>query len=362
MSFHDDCLVFDGHTDVPTRIWEDPADLSQRLTDRHVDLPRLREGGVDGLVFAYYVPASLEPAHGLEHARNLHEATLAGLAEGMRHATTAEEVERAVRRGEVAIVLGLENGRPLAVDGALEEVASWGTRYVTLTHMATHEWCDASTDAASHGGLSRRGEEIVRELNRRGILPDVSHVSDDAVLHTLDVSRSPVLASHSSSRALCDHPRNLPDSLVREIGRRGGLVMANSFPVFVGPEAAAADKERMPLLRPLLDEGDADYFENPQEVSRRHARLFADHPVPRVPLSLYVDHLMRLVELAGEEHVGIGTDFDGIPETLEGFEDVSRFPALTDALLARGLDRSGVSLILGTSFVRLLAEAERLAG
>src|SRR6185295_11219932 len=134
MSFHDDCLVFDGHTDVPTRLWEEPADLSQRLSDRHIDLPRLREGGVDGLVFALYIPAALDPPKGLEHARRLHQAALDGLCPGLRQATTAEEVERAVRRGEVAVVLGLENGRPLTVPGALDEVAAWGARYVTLTH------------------------------------------------------------------------------------------------------------------------------------------------------------------------------------------------------------------------------------
>lgn len=362
MSFHDDCLVFDGHTDVPTRLWEEPADLSQRLSDRHVDLPRLREGGVDGLVFALYIPAALDPPKGLEHARRLHQASLDALCPGLRHATTAEEVERAVRRGEVAVVLGLENGRPLTVPGALDEIEAWGARYVTLTHMGTHEWCDASTDAPAHGGLSAAGEEIVRDMNRRGILADVSHVSDDAVLHTMDVSRAPVLASHSSARALCDHLRNLPDSLVREIGRRGGLVMANSFPVFVGSAAAEADRERQPVIRPLLEGTLDDYYTNPGETAHRQARIIAEHPIPPVPLSLYVDHLIHLIELAGEEHVGIGTDFDGIPETLEGFEDVSRFPALTAALLERGVDRAGVRRILGESFVRLLAEAERLAG
>ncbi len=362
MTFHDDCLVFDGHTDVPTRQWEDPVDLSLRHSDRHVDLPRLREGGVDGLVFALYVPGGLDPARGLAHARALREATEAGLCEGMVRVSSADEVERCDRRGEVAVVLGLENGRCLTADGALDEVASWGVRYVTLTHMATHEWCDASTDAPAHGGLSRQGEEIVRALNRRGILPDLSHVSDDAVLHAIDVSRAPVLASHSSARALCDHPRNLPDDLIRAIAKAGGLVMANSFPVFVGPQAAAADKERSPLLRPHLEAAQAEYYEHPREVSRRNARLFAEHPIPPVPLSLYVDHLLRIVELAGEEHTGIGTDFDGIPEVLEGLEDVSRFPALTEALLARGIDRAGLRRILGGNFVRLLAEAERRAG
>jgi membrane dipeptidase len=362
MSFHDDCLVFDGHTDVPVRLWEAPADLALRQEDRHVDLPRLREGSVDGLVFALYVPASLDPARGWEHARALHQVSLAALGPGWVHTTAAEDVERAARRGEVAVVFGLENGRPLTVPGALAECAEWGVRYVTLTHVATHEWCDASTDRAAHGGLSPEGVAIVREMNRRGILPDVSHVSDDAVRQTLEVSRAPILASHSSARALCDHPRNLPDPLIRDIARGGGLVMANSYPAYLAAEAAAANRERMAELLPLLEEREEAYFANPRSEAAVQARLFAEHPLPPVPLARFVDHLIHLLEQAGEEHVGIGSDFDGIPETLVGFEDPSCFPSLTAALLARGVDRAGLRLILGANFLRLLRAAERLAG
>ncbi|HEY8020820.1 MAG TPA: dipeptidase [Thermoanaerobaculia bacterium] len=361
MTFHDDCLVFDGHTDVPTRLWEAPADLSAELADRHIDLPRLRRGGVDALVFALYVPAALPAEAGREHARTLYRLAGEQLGSGLRQAESAEEVRRAARRGEVAAVFGLENGRPLGGPGGMDflaECASMGARYVTLTHVASHEWCDASTGEALHGGLAPEGIPIVREMNRRGILPDVSHVSDAAVAQVLAVSAVPPVASHSSARALCDHPRNLPDDLVRDVARRGGVVMANSFPAFVDPAACRASRELIPALQAMEEA----HLDDPAALAAEVERFFVDHPLPPVPLSALVDHLIHLIELGGEEHVGIGTDFDGIPQTLVGFEDVARFPDLTAALLERGVDRAGVRLILGENFLRLLAAAEKAAG
>ena len=363
MGFHEDCLVLDGHTDVPTRLWESPVSLEERHSDRHVDLPRLREGGVDALVFALYIPASLNPERGWKHAQELHRTSVEHIeaAQGMEIAVSAEDVRRAWHRGVVAVLFGLENGRPLSIPGTLDACVKMGIRYVTLTHMGTHEWCDASTDETRHGGLSGEGEAIVWDMTRRGIVPDVSHVSDAAVLHVLEVSRIPVVASHSSARALCDHPRNLPDSLVREIARKEGLVMANSYPAFVGPEASAADRKRGQELREGLLAEEEAYLADPKTWAPAHARLFAERPLPEVPLSVYVDHLVHLIDVAGEEHVGIGTDFDGIPDVLSGFEDVSRFPNLTAALLERGVDKAGVKLILGENFLRVLRKAEEAA-
>jgi membrane dipeptidase len=362
MSFHDDCLVFDGHTDVPTRLWESPADLQESLTDRHIDLPRLHRGGVDALVFALYVPASLPPEAGREHARTLHRLAEGQLTPGvLEQASTAAEVERCARRGVVAAVFGLENGRHLTLPGAVAECVEMGVRYVTLTHMASHEWCDASTGDRIHGGLSDEGVKLVRELNRRGILADLSHVSDEAVEHVLEVSAVPPVASHSSCRALCDHPRNLPDGLIREIARRDGVVMANSFPTFVDPAAARADKERMAKIGPALVALEEAYLRDPHAGWQASTELLAAHPLPRVSLSCYVNHLIHLIELGGEEHVGVGTDFDGIPDVLEGFEDIARFPDLTAALLERRVDRAGVRLILGGNFLRLLGRAEKTA-
>ena len=361
MGFHEDCIVIDGHTDVPMRLWEEPADLSRRLTDRQIDLPRLREGGVDALVFALFIPASLDPERGWELVQTLHRISLEHLVPGLEQVATAQQIREAAARGVVGAIFALENGRPLSVPGALAKCAKMGVRYVTLTHWASHEWCDASTDEPRHNGLSDLGVKLVREMNRSGILPDLSHVSDDAVRHVLEVSTAPPLASHSSARALCDHPRNLPDELIKEIARKDGLVMANTYPAFVGQQASEVERERMKFLKPAFEETEEAYLREPGRYWRERDRLLLDNPLPPVPLDTFVDHIIHLVDVGGEEHVGIGTDLDGISQTLEGFEDATHFPDLTAALLARGVDKAGVRLILGENFLRVLRRAEQLA-
>jgi membrane dipeptidase len=179
------------------------------------------------------------------------------------------------------------------------------------------------------------------------------------VRHVLEVSPIPVVASHSSARALCDHPRNLPDDLIQEIARKDGVVMANSYPAFVSNEASQEDRKRFQELKPYLAELAEAYAKEPRKLAEEGNRLFTEHPLPPVPLSTFVDHIIRIVEMGGEEHAGIGTDFDGIPDTLEGFEDPSRFPDLTAALLERGVDKAGVRLILGENFLRVLRQAEK---
>lgn len=361
-TLHRESIVFDGHTDLPTRLFYGPADLGERLDDGHIDLPRLRAGGVTGFAAAFFVPAFLDPERGWRHVLELHRLTEERLRPGeLERVTTAEEIRQAKRAGIVGALYAIENGRPLTSEPRVREAAALGVRYVTLTHFATHEWCDASTDEPRWGGLSDEGVRRVREMRGLGILPDVSHVSDDAVLHTLDAVRSPVIASHSSCRALCDHPRNLSDSLVRDVARYGGVVMANTYPPFVAGAAAEANRARTAKVRPLIEE--LSSVPDPDLNALREAwrDAAAADPLPPVPLDAFVDHVMRLVDLVGEEHVGIGTDFDGITDVLEGFGDASEWPSLTAALLARGLSPRAARWVLGESFLRVLAEAERRA-
>jgi membrane dipeptidase len=353
--------VFDGHTDVPTRLHEAPADLARRQEDRHVDLPRLREGGVGGLVCALFVPHLLDPVAGLAHARQLWQATRSQLAPGgLELATSTGELAERRQRGAVAVVLGLENGRPLSVPGAMDELVGCGVRIVTLTHVGSHEWCDAAGDAEVHGGLAPAGEDVVRQLNRRGVVVDVSHVSDRACAHVLATSAAPVVASHSSARALCDHPRNLPDDLARQIGSSGGLVMVNAYPAFLDERAAAVHEERAGHFLALLAAEAADGGD-PAAFARERERLLAAHPLPAVALERYVDHIVYLVALLGPEAVGIGTDFDGISDVPVGFEHPGRFPALAARLRERGLGERELGLVLGGNFLRLFAAVERCA-
>jgi membrane dipeptidase len=356
----DALFVFDGHTDVPSRLREAPCDLREPQSRGHVDLPRLRRGGVSGLVFALYLPARLSPEDGLRHAEQLHSLALAQLRPGeLEVVTTPAELDEVAARGAVAALFTLENGRPLQLSGALERLLALGVRLVTLTHVASHEWCDASADDEIHGGLSPAGEEIVRRLNREGVIVDVSHVSDRAVEHVLAVSAAPVIASHSSARALCEHPRNLTDALARGIAARGGLVMAMAFPAFLDSVAAAANRERMTRLREPMQALEEAYADRPVELAEARALLLAGSPQPAVPLATYVDHILHLVSVVGEEGVGIGTDFDGIPEVPVGFEDCSCFPALVAELRARGLGERALRLVLGDNFRRVWREIER---
>ena len=360
--FHRDCLIVDAHTDVPIRLHEEPADLLWSVEGRHVDLPKLRRGGVDALVFALYVPGSLSIEDGFRHIGRLHRLSLAQLERGSWQSVRGvEELRRVAARGRIAVLFGLENGRPLAAPGALTACAAIGVRYVTLTHGASHEWCDSATGEELHGGLSGLGVELVRRMNAAGMITDVSHVSAAAAAQTIEVSSLPVIASHSSARQLCDHPGNLSDELVREIARTGGVVMANCHPAMVDPEACRANAERWPKMAPALAALDDLQSYDPAAYAAALEEVFGAHPLPAVRLESYVRHIVHLVEIAGEEHVGIGTDFDGIPDTIEGFEDASCFPNLTAALLDAGLGRRAVRLILGENFLRVLAESERLA-
>jgi membrane dipeptidase len=356
-------FVFDGHTDVPTRLLEAPCALRRGCPGGHVDLPRLRAGGVSGLVFALFVPPQLSAEEGLAHAEHLHELAAAQLAAGeLEAAGSPAELDAAVGRGAVGVVFALENGRPLVVPGALERLLARGVRLVTLTHIATHEWCDAAGDEEVHGGLAPAGEEIVRELNRRGVVVDVSHVSDRAVAHVLAVSAAPVIASHSSARALCDHPRNVTDELARAIVARRGLVMAMAYPAFLDQAAAAANRARMDQLQePLLAIEEA-YARHPAERAEARRQLFAGHALPPVPLAVYVDHVVHLVKVVGEEGVGLGSDFDGIPEVPVGFEDASCFPNLLAALRERGLSERAVRLVAGDNFRRVWREVVAASG
>jgi membrane dipeptidase len=357
-------FIFDGHTDAPTRLLESPRDLREPCPDRHVDLPRLREGGVSGLVFALFLPANLTAEEGLARAERMYELVAAQLQPGgLELATSPDELDAVVARGGVGVVLGLENGRPLLLPGALERLLLMGVRLVTLTHFGSHEWCDASTDDEVHRGLSREGEEIVRRLNHAGVLVDVSHISDQAVEHVLSISNAPVVASHSSARALCDHPRNLTDDLARAIVARGGVVMVNAFPVFIDPRAEQANRERMAHLRAPMRALEEAYADRPAELHEARQQLLAPYPQPPVPLAVFVDHVMHLLGVVGEEGVGIGTDFDGIPEAPVGFEDVSRFPALVAMLRERGVDERALRLVLGDNFRRLWRQvAAKAAG
>ncbi|MBM4013637.1 MAG: membrane dipeptidase [Planctomycetes bacterium] len=362
---HADRPVFDGHNDLPWEIREklagDPAavDFRQRQPQFHTDLERLKEGGVGAQFWSCYVafdPDRSTAAIFIEQLLLIHRL-VAAYPEQLEMAGSADEIEAIRKRGKLACLIGVEGGH--AIDDSLANLRvlhQLGVRYMTLTHGGTLSWADSATDVPRHGGLTAFGEEVVREMNRLGMLVDLSHVSPDTMDDALRVTRAPVICSHSSARAIADHPRNVPDAQLKAIGAGGGVVMVNFFPGFVVPESART-----------LSDGLAHRFElkaqgmKGAELSQAMDAWNAGHPLARGNIDDVVAHIEHIAAIAGKAAVGLGSDYDGIPSVPAGLEDVAKYPAITARLLDRGWSEKEVRGLLGGNVLRALREAERVA-
>jgi membrane dipeptidase len=362
---HRDALVVDGHNDLPDKIRDrgyyslEGFSLEDPPCGFQTDIPRLREGGVDAQVWVAFVPPEL--MHSGEAARvcleqiDLIHRLVEKHGDHLELALTAGDVERIARSGRIASLIGVEGGH--AIEDSLErlgEFHSLGARYMTLTHNETTSWADSSYDEARNGGLAPFGREVVREMNRLGMLVDVSHASDRTVWDALDAGRAPVIASHSSARSLCGARRNLPDELIRAIGASGGLVMVNLYPVFLVPEGVSVESaffEKSMELR-SMDLPPDEFKKAMDAFEQERTRL------PRCKVDAVADHLEHIIRVAGIDHAGLGSDFDGIPFGPEQVPDVSGFPHITRALLDRGYGEKEIRKVLGENFLRVLGEAE----
>ena len=359
--------MVDGHNDyaweVRERAGKDPAKLDIRnvRTDTMTDIPRLRQGGVGAQFWSVYVPASLAGQQAvtatLEQIDIVHRM-IARYPDDFALALTADDVQRIFGEGKIASLIGMEGGHSIDSSlGALRMFARLGARYMTLTHSKNVPWADSATDTPEHGGLTAFGEEVVREMNRLGMLVDMSHVSEETMEDVLRVTRAPVIFSHSSARALCDHPRNVPDAILRQLPKNGGVVMVSFVPGFTTPEASAWD---------AAQEAESARLEtlSPKDESAIKAGLsawMADHPRPKVTVAQVADHVDHVRKMAGIDHVAYGSDFDGITSTPAGLEDVSTFPALTAELLRRGYTELEVKKVLGLNLLRVMRAAEATA-
>lgn len=325
LRIHYDAIVLDGHVDTPSLMLDEGYRLGERhrplAGSAHLDLPRMVEGGLDGAFFAVYVSRTFgEGAEATERALAMNEEIdrQVGALDGAEIARTAADVRQITRAGRKAVLLGLEGGHALQGDvDVLRHMAANGVRYVTLTHTNTNSWADASTDAARWGGLNDLGRDLVREMNRLGVLVDVSHVSDPTFEDALAVTEAPVILSHSSAQALREHPRNVSDVLLRQLAANGGVIMINFYDLYLGDG--------------------------------------------QVTLETALDHIDHAVRVAGVDHVGLGSDFDGVPSLPAGLEDVTRLPWITYGLLKRGHSEGDVRKILGGNTLRVLEAAERVA-
>ncbi|WP_019856438.1 dipeptidase [Actinopolyspora mortivallis] len=360
--------VFDGHNDLPWALREQvgyelarrelTADQSGTL---HTDLARLEAGGVGAQFWSVYVSTELTGQTAVTATLEQVDCVRALLdryPERLVAATSVSDVERARQSGRIASLMGAEGGHSIACSlGTLRALYRLGVRYLTLTHNDNVAWADSATDEPRAGGLTRFGEEVVREMNRLGMLVDLSHTAADTMRDALRVTRAPVIFSHSNARSLCDHPRNVPEDVLRAVPDNGGVVMATFVPKFV--LQAAADWERS-LDEHLLTRGIRP-LDSSEEAGRVRAEFEAEHPRPRATVSDVADQVERLRSVAGIDHVGLGGDFDGTVFTTSGLEDVSGYPALLEELLTRGWSEQELAKLTWHNPLRVLGEAERVS-
>lgn len=367
LRIHRSAIVIDGHNDLPDKIRSDGEssfermDVARSQPQLHTDIPRLRAGGLGAQFWAAYVPpdkakeggAALQALEQIDLINRMAEH----YSEHFAMAYTADDVLRARRQGRMACLIGIEGGHAIENSlGALRMFHALGARYMTLTHVDTNDWADSATDEARHGGLTEFGQEVVREMNRLGMLVDISHVSAETMHDVLRVSRAPVIASHSSAYALAPHPRNVPDDVLRLIADNGGVVMVNFFSGFIDPEAARVSEQGFKLWRELRQRG-ADE----QQMRDAFQQWRRDHPTPRGSVRTVVDHIDHIVRLAGIDHVGLGSDYDGMTIVPQQLDDVSGYPYITQELLNRGYAEQDIRKVLGGNTLRVLREAEDLA-
>lgn len=358
---HESAILFDGHNDLPWRLRSagdvrfETIDLSKRLDSGQTDIPRLREGGVKAQFWSVYIPSEHpNPARTVTEQIDLVHRMVERYPNDLELALSADDIERIVKDGKIASLIGIEGG--VAIEDDLAELRTFyrlGARYMTLTHNTTLDWADAAVDAPKSHGLSPFGERVVKEMNRLGMLVDISHVSAETMAAVLRVSKAPVIASHSSAFAIAPSPRNVPDDVLRGLHSNGGVVMVNFYSGFVVPEAARAAAEARKEL--------AAKHPDRTEFERALAAWSRKHKMPRGTISDVADHIDHIVKVAGVDHVGIGSDFDGIQSWPVGLEDVSCYPRLTEELIKRGYSDDDLRKILGGNALRAFREAGRVA-
>ncbi len=367
LALHREALLIDGHNDLPYQLRK-AKDLDFRVIDLtkhnkglHTDIPRLKKGGVGAQFWAAYVSTSTMKDGTAIKLTMEQIDVIRRMVE--RHpdvfemASTADDIVRIRKAGKIASLIGVEGGH--SIDGSLGVLRLYyrlGVRYMTLTHTDSLEWADSATDKPRCAGLSKFGEKVVLEMNRLGMLVDISHVSAECMRKTLAVSKAPVIASHSSAFALAGHPRNVPDDVLKLVKANGGVIMVNFYSGFITPEGAAAAKRYGDAYRRLRKEHpkDADFKE-------AMAQFRKDNPYPAGTVHHVADHIDHIVKVAGEDHVGIGSDYDGIDSAPSQLEDVGCYPYLTQALMDRGYSKDRIRKVLGGNVLRVMRAAEKAA-
>ena len=365
---HFSSMVIDTHDDTTQRLMDGDFDLGLRGSEGSIDIPRMKEGGLGAIFFSIWMPSKVTGPEAVTRTTAQIEAVRGQVhkhSSELLLATTAAQIRNAHVHGKIAVLMGVEGGHMINSDlGVLRKYADLGVRYLTLTHSGNCEWADSSTDKPAHNGLSDFGKQVIREMNRLGMIVDISHVSDKTFRDVLEVSSAPVFASHSSCRAICDHPRNLTDQMMRALAAKGGIIQINYHEGFLSQEFRNAEKADPSINNAIATEvqkrcGNKEGCQliEGDKITRE---FVLQGKLPRVEWTKIIEHIDRAVKVAGVDHVGLGSDFDGANMPF-GMEDATKLPKITEALLQKGYSEGDVKKILGENTLRLMADVERIS-
>ena len=358
-------LIIDTHDDTTQRLLDPSFDLAARHSDGNIDIPRMREGGLGAIFFSIWIPGSVTGSEAVKRAMDQIDAvrqTVARNPKDLELCTTAAQLVAAHKNGKICALMGVEGGHMISSDLAvLRDFAALGVRYMTLTHSVNDEWADSSTDKPAHNGLTDFGKQVIHEMNRLGMMVDISHVADKTFYDALAISEAPMIASHSSCRAICDAPRNMTDQMIKDLAAKGGVIQINYHVGFLSQQFQDAQKAHPELGKEIEAEAKKRCGENEAclliEADKVTREMVAQGKLPRVDWTEIVKHIDHAVKLVGADHVGLGSDFDGA-DMPYGMEDASDIPRITDALLAKGYSPADVRKILGGNTLRLMQDVE----
>ncbi|MBX7172802.1 MAG: membrane dipeptidase [Pyrinomonadaceae bacterium] len=374
LKIHRKAIVVDGHNDIPSPMVDEDFDLATDSRGKfhkdgdpfHTDLSRFKESGITGEFFSIYVSGTDYQKGGkMQRVMDLIDATYREVEKHpnqLMRCDTAAEIRKAKKIGKVCALMGIEGG--YAIENSLYALRNFyrlGIRYMTLTHNVSHDWADAHGDKPKNNGLSDFGKEVVREMNRLGMLIDISHVSVKVMNDVLDISTAPIMASHSSARALNDHTRNVPDDVLKRVAKNGGVIMINFYPSFLDARTNKEENERTAKLKPQLDALKEKYKNDPQGYNEAERKLLAENPIYVTPYTTIVDHIDHIKKVAGIDYVGIGSDFDGVPFLPAGMKGMEDLVLVTYEMLRRGYTEQEIRKVLGENFLRAFAQAENVA-
>ncbi len=367
---HFSSIVVDTHDDTTQLLLDPKFDLGERHASGSIDIPRMKEGGLGAIFFSIWMPSKITGPEAVKRSLDQIDAVREQIRKHPKDlalATTAEQIRQAHKEGKIAALIGVEGGHMIASDlGVLRTYAALGARYMTLTHSGNDEWADSSTDKPAHNGLTDFGKDVVREMNRLGVIVDISHVSDKTFYDALEVSKAPLFASHSSCRAICDAPRNMTDQMMKDLAAKGGVVQINYHVGFLSQEFRNAEKADPKINEAISKEvtqhcgSEADEGCMLIEGDRVTREYVAKGVLPRVDYTKIIEHIDHAVKVAGVDHVGLGSDFDGANMPF-GMEDATMLPKITEPLLQKGYSEGDVRKILGENTLRVMAEVERVS-